>query len=322
MVAYGSTLLLLLWGQKSLLSNTRHTHDTSLAPSREPSLSKQSFFSWRTTGYLFLWNPLLVVHGLINSHNDVWMGLLVTLAACCALRQKSWAILPSLMAASLIKYAALVTLPLAILYHLRQKQWFSLFVGLTLSLLVVSVTGHSYLTDWKHFNLLAIEKNAFVTHGSLHAMLYHSYQNLGKLFSPGEPVPHLLLVRSGLKTVLLGGYVLFYSILWGWRFFQKLAYTPGRFIQDNLLAMAILIGIVSLKCYPWYFGMFFPLIFLLPPSSIQLFWLFLLLTCSQLASLTFIGQAHILNFWIMTGFPLLWFSRSRLSGWRSFPWKH
>jgi hypothetical protein len=31
-----------------------------------------------------------------------------------------------------------------------------------------------------------------------------------------------------------------------------------------------------------------------------------LLSCTQLFSITFIGQAHLLNFIVMTGFPIGW----------------
>lgn len=255
--------------------------------------------------YLFLWNPLILVHGLANGHNDVWMGLFILLGLCCALRQYSWAILPSLMAATLIKYAAIVALPLAFIYHIRQKQWRSLLLGSVLAIVIFWGAGSSYLSDWSDFNVQAIQKNAFVTHGSFHAMLYHSYENLAQLFYPAG-LAYTLAVRSALKTALLGGYALFCLTLGLKRLLQSNAYNVNQLITDSLMVIAVLIGLVSLKFYPWYLGMFFPVVFLLPGSASKSFWFFIVLSCSQLLSLTFIGQAHILNFLVMTGLPLLW----------------
>jgi hypothetical protein len=114
-----------------------------------------------------------------------------------------------------------------------------------------------------------------------------------------------LFLRDILKNSLIGLYALFYAGL-AWYRLRQSQYVQSEWIRDAVLVMASLIGIVSLKFYPWYFGMFFPLVFFLKPGH-WLRQLVLVVSGAQLFSITFIGQAHLLNFLIMTGLPILGF---------------
>ncbi|WP_373530985.1 hypothetical protein [Vampirovibrio sp.] len=254
--------------------------------------------------YLYLWNPLVLIHSLGNGHNDMLMGFFVTLAALSALLGGWFWILPALMAATLIKYGALVILPLAFLFLLKNKAWVALGAGLALAILVFAVTGLPYLPDWRQFHLAEINHNAFVSHGSLHSFVYSLFKYIDKTILPALH-PHREWVRGILKNGLLGAYALFFAGLC-WRRFRQSGYPASQWIQDALLVMAVLIGLISLKFYPWYLGMFFPLVFYLPHEH-WLRRLLIPLSCAQLFSITFIGQAHLLNFLVMTALPILWF---------------
>ncbi|MCE3234740.1 MAG: hypothetical protein K0Q50_920 [Vampirovibrio sp.] len=253
--------------------------------------------------YLYLWNPLVLVHGLANGHNDMMMGLFVTLSAYFALIG-SWVwILPALMAATLIKYGAVVILPFALLFLLKQRAWRAMGLGGLLAAGVFLLTGLPYLPDWSQFHLKEISRNAFVSHGSLHSLIYSVFKTVAKELVPAWN-PLRELVRDVMKNVLLMLYTLFYGGLAVKRFRQS-RYPVSEWIWDALLVMAVLVCLVSLKFYPWYLAMFFPLALFLPEQS----WLrrfMLVLSGAQLFSITFIGQAHLLNFLIMTGLPIAW----------------
>lgn len=253
--------------------------------------------------YLYLWNPLVLIHTLANGHNDIWMGFFVTLSALLGLLGSWLWILPALMAATLIKYGALVILPLALLFLLKNRAWTALVGGLALAALLFWLTGLPYLSDWQQFHLSEIRHNAFVSHGSLHSFFYTLAKYLDKTLLPALH-PYRDVVRDILKNLLLGAYAVFFARLC-WQRFRQAGYPATQWVRDSLLVMATLICLISLKFYPWYLGMFFPLVFYLREED----WLrrfVLVLSGAQLFSITFIGQAHLLNFLVMTGLPLGW----------------
>ncbi len=253
--------------------------------------------------YLYLWNPLVLIHGLANGHNDMWMGLFVTLSAFLGLMGAWLWLLPALMAATLIKYGALVIMPLAVLFLLKQKAWRALLLGLLLSALLFWVSGLPYLPEWRQFHLQEINRNAFVSHGSLHSLVYSAFKTLDKSVFPAWHQSREA-VRAVLKNALLLLYAVFYGGLL-WRRFRQKGYAAGQWVWDSLLVMAVLVCLVSLKFYPWYLGMFFSLALLIPEGN----WLrrfMVVLSGAQLISITFIGQAHLLNFLLMTGLPIAW----------------
>ena len=72
---------------------------------------------------LVAWNPLLVYELAGNGHNDVAMMLLVALAFYFQARKSPRLAVAALLAAILIKYVAVVLLPLFLLRDLRQAGW-------------------------------------------------------------------------------------------------------------------------------------------------------------------------------------------------------
>lgn len=254
--------------------------------------------------YLYLWNPLLLLHSVANGHNDLWMGLFLLLSAYVALLGGgAWVwMLPALAAATLIKYGAVVVIPLACLFLLRQKAWKALGVGSLLALGILVLCALPYWSEWRDFHLKEIGRNAFVSHGSLHSLIYSAYKTLAKVVLPGLHDTQEL-VRTVLKNTLLGSFAIFYGML-AFRRFRAASYPASLWVSDALLVMALLICLVSLKFYPWYLGMFFPLALYLQEGH----WLrrsTVALSGAQLLSITFIGQAHFLNFLAMTGLPIV-----------------
>jgi len=253
--------------------------------------------------YLYLWNPLVLINTLANGHNDIYMGFFVMLSALFAV-MGSWVwMLPALMAATLIKYGAVVIFPIAGLFLIKNKAWKALGIGTMAALGIFGITGIPFLPDWQQFHLSEINHNAFVSHGSIHSMIFTSFKTLSKEVFPAW-YPFRETVRSFLKNSLLLGYALFFVGLC-WKRLRQSEYTALGFVRDALLVMSVLVCFVSLKFYPWYFGMFFPLALLLPEGDVLRRWV-LVVSGAQLFAITFIGQAHMLNFVVMTGLPTAW----------------
>lgn len=260
--------------------------------------------------YLYGFNPLILVHALSNGHNDLLMGALITASATAAVLGRNWVIIPALVAATLVKYAAVIILPLAGLLLIKQKAWGALIVGLLLGLAVFAGAGISYLPDWQHFAVDRIQRNAFVSHSSLHSVFFNAYEALGEYMFPALQA-HEPAVRSFLKNLLLGGLAGFYAWLC-WRILKSTTYSVPAWIRDSLVVMIVLVGIVSLKFYPWYLGMFMPLAFFLPEGHFLRRFV-VIYSCFQMLALTFIGQTHFLNFLLMSAVPMIWvFRQARL----------
>lgn len=278
--------------------------------------------------YLYAFNPLVLIHGLANGHNDMFMGFFVLLSAYFALVGAWIGILPALMAATLVKYGALVIIPFAILLLIKQRQWRGLVLGGLLAGLLFGLCGLPYFADWQAFHLKEIGRNALVSHGSLHSCVYSALKagmssiwpqvatmrHWGHTMAETQLLNAKLTLRDGLKNLLLVGYAIFYVRL-AWQRLRQAQYSQVAWVQDALLVMALLVLLISLKCYPWYLGMFFPLAFYLDAGN-PLRQLLLWISGAQLFSITFIGQAHVLNFWVMTGLPVLafwWLQRQQHS---------
>jgi hypothetical protein len=57
--------------------------------------------------YLFLWNPLVILHEVANGHNDLLIAFFILLAVYMATRQWWVLMLPALTAGFAVKYADL-----------------------------------------------------------------------------------------------------------------------------------------------------------------------------------------------------------------------
>jgi len=300
--------------QKSIDAEAATQTDSTLPfDSIEPKKDAFSWFNLKTltecpperqaqlTLALYLFNPLILFHEISNAHNDLWMGFFLTLAGYFAITANWLWLLPAVLASVLIKYGSVVLIPFALLLLVKQKQFKTgLLQGGLLALLIAVLAGIPYLGDWQHFHLKEIGRNALVSHSSLHAFWFATWKVIFKLFG------HLTSdqresVRKGLSQLLTGGFGLFY-IGYLFKRFKESQYSAQKWIQDSVLILIILIGIISLKFYAWYIGIFFGMSLLLPMNDWRkLFtWAFSLM---QLMSLTIVGQSHMLNFLLMSAVP-------------------
>ena len=247
--------------------------------------------------YLFAWNPLVLVHHVANGHNDVLVGCLVALSLYLAVKQAHVWIIPVIVAATLLKYGPAVLLPFAVIFVFKEKGWRVAALGCLLGAALVVLTAAPYLKDWELLKLEDIRDNATLIDNSLHSFLIHVYG------TAAGPIPFLSqfhgAVNTAIKVALRGSFVLFFFLL---TFRMLKDASLGSFLEKSLLVLFALICVASSKFNAWYLGM------LLPPALFlrEGHWLrqlVVLISCSQLLSITFFKQAYVLNYFAMIMIP-------------------
>lgn len=254
--------------------------------------------------FLYAWNPLILMHHIANGHNDILMGGFSALGLYLAVIGAPLWVIPALVCATFIKYAAGITLPFAGVYLWKRYGLKTALIGIGLGIFTFLAFSLPYLLDLNNFKFGEMGTNATLTHNSFHALFYHFYKNvlckIMPFLKPGIPV-----LSSIIKLLLWGGLltVLVRSLMKQWKqTATDSSQMLGDFIQSTVLMQFLLVCVVSSKFYAWYMGMFFSLAFFLPEGN----WLrkvILLVTGAQLFSMTFLGQSHMVNYLMMMMIP-------------------
>jgi hypothetical protein len=247
--------------------------------------------------YLFMWNPLVLLHHIANGHNDILTGYFVALAMYFAIVGVGFWIIPMLVLATLLKYGPAILVPFALIYVVKKYGWKTAILSSVLGGVIFAAVSAPYLVDWAQFRKEDIAFNATLIDNSLHSFLIHIFENIARLVRP--LAAYHGIVDSLIKNVLRLGLVFF--------FLAQLATIPKNFsatvlIKKSLLLMFFLVCVASSKFNAWYMGMLLPLALLMDPE----YWLrrlVLLITGAELFSLTFFKQAYILNFFAMILVP-------------------
>ena len=245
------------------------------------------------TLYLFMWNPLILLHQIANGHNDILTGCLVLLAMYLGLVGAGLWIIPVLVVATLLKYGPAILIPFALVFVIKNHGWKVASLSCLIGAAILVVAAAPYIQDWRMFRFADIASNVTLIDNSLHSFLIHIFENIAKLIPPlaGVHGPVNWLIKNTLRFA----FALF--LIW------QLLTTRGDFsatalARKSLLIMFVLICVVSSKFNAWYLGMLLPLALLLDERD-WLRALLVLLSCAQLFSLTFFKQAYILNFFAM-----------------------
>lgn len=247
--------------------------------------------------YLFLWNPLILMHHLANGHNDILVGCLLALSIYLVIRGLHLWVIPVLVAATLLKYAPALFIPPALVYIIKRKGWKVAALGCLIGALVLLLVSAPYLQDWRQFRLADIQGNATLIDNSLHSFLIHIYRNIARLLPPlAQYIP---TVDALIKPTLRGGFMVFLAI-------QLVGipkdFPPSLLLEKSLLLLFVLICVVSSKFNGWYMGMLLaPALFLSAGHWLRR--LIVLITCAQLLSITFFKQAYMLNYFAMILIP-------------------
>lgn len=255
--------------------------------------------------YCFLWNPLILMHHIANGHNDILTGGLIALSMYLAVVGAWLWVIPVLVAAMLLKYAPALLIPLALISVVKHKGWKTTALSCLIGALILVCVSAPYLQDWRLFKTEDIRFNATLIDNSLHSFLIHIFENAARLLPPLAPFH--ATANALIKTTLRVGFLIFFALQ-----VYKLLRKPSLelFIRQATLVMFVLICLISSKFNAWYLGMLLPTALLLDERD-WLRRLIVLLTCSQLLSLTFFKQAYILNFFAMILLPCVIIFRQR-----------
>lgn len=257
--------------------------------------------------YLFLWNPLLLVHGVIDGHNDLWMALLTAVGVYWAVGGGWRLAAAAVVLGVLVKYISAATLPFLALYVARRVGWRRSLAGVAGAGVVgVLVAWPLVVDDWTRIPFDRHAANAGAIIHSVPAMVLFPFE-VARADGPA--------VRAAIKYAFLAAFAAVYAWLAARRLRGR-DYAATDFVWDGVLIQFLLACVVSTKFYPWYLGMFFPLALWLPEGG-RLRRVVLAVTCAQVAGITFLGHTRFLEAYLLTVTPILWACgvRVRLPAW-------
>ena len=250
--------------------------------------------------YLFLWSPLLLIHGVANAHNDILMAFFTIAGLYLAIRGNWLFVLPTLMLGVLIKYGSAVILPFAFLFLGRRNGWGRAVASLTAAMGVMAAFSLPYLSP--HLDLGRFVGNMVSMHRSIPSLIFFPFEVSATWWPSFKPSAEV--IGNVIRASFWIGFTAFG--LWiGLKRFLKRDYSLQTFLRDCLLIQFVLICIVSSKYYTWYLCMIFPLCLWLP-SDDRLRTTVLALSVAHLASLTFIDGTHALNVLVTILAPIAW----------------
>lgn len=260
--------------------------------------------------YLYLFNPLILMHHLAIGHNDILMAFFMMLAVYFALLGAWLLVIPAILAAAMMKYAVIITLPFAWILIAKQRGRWVALASLILGGGTVLLAALPYIGDWREFQLGLMGSNAMEIQSSLFSVFVYSSRFLA------ATLPFLAwLEQESLWAGIRSLFFLSLLVFIGMKSVQMLRspeVSINRFLFNAVLAQFLLICVVSPKFYPWYIGMFFPMGLLLPEDN-WLRRLVILVSGFELLAFTFVGKAHVLNYLLMIGVPVLWIGRQKLA---------
>src|SRR5205814_743542 len=97
--------------------------------------------------YLFMWNPLVLMHHIANGHNDILTGYFVALAMYFAVVGAGFWIIPMLALATLLKYGPAILLPFALIYVIKNFGWKTAILSSLLAAAIGVAVSAPFLID-------------------------------------------------------------------------------------------------------------------------------------------------------------------------------
>lgn len=265
--------------------------------------------------HLVALNPLLIIQGLWNGHNDLLLAVLAfapvffTIKAFSLKENSSAEILDGkqshlvfkflkpkylgfnlaiclLVLSVLIKYITIILIPLLLLWIWKRARYIP-YYGLITGILCFYFSS-------QYFNLFNIDYTEISNNATLfHKSLFDVINTVFKLITKTDLAKSAVLIS-------LAAYALFYAYIFFKLFFSKADKKSDLdFLKSLSVVYAVLLLIISPKFHSWY------LISLLPFAAISHPSLCFALSLGHLLSITFIDQAHVLNYLLMTVLPVV-----------------
>lgn len=255
--------------------------------------------------YLVAWNPLILLHGISNGHNDVLVGLALIALLAAAGSRLWWAVLPALAVGAVVKYATIPLLPLAAVFLVRRHGWARTAASAALAAGLVVASAWPYFADGSALQITRNVGNVTKVLNSVGSIVYVSLEALGKQFP--AVVPATAAVAAGLKAAGALAVLGLVAVLVRRRVAAP-EYTWTEFVRDAVLVQFVLVVLASSKFFVWYMLMFWPAVGLLPESS-RLRRAALAVALAQMGSFTFLARSNVIGPLVMIVLPLVLYRR-------------
>ena len=253
--------------------------------------------------YLIGWNPLILIQGLWNCHNDLFSGVLIFFGLYLLKdgeRKENyfWSMFCLTLAVG-IKFVSLIIIPVVFFYYLKTKPerfiLLNFILGLCSGIILILILSIDYLTINHEFVTHSFSKiinNIGLVHKSLIATVYM----LIKYFCKWRDIDcDFLFILNLLKYLFYSAFGMFY--LW------VLLKRKADLFFDVALVLLIFLSFTIAKFHSWYL---LNVIFLLPLLEKNILKKILVtLSMSHTYAITFLDQAKILNFISMTLLPTI-----------------
>jgi hypothetical protein len=268
--------------------------------------------------FLVAWNPLVLLHGISNGHNDLLAGLGLIAALVAARGSLWWAVMPALAATALIKYSTVPVIPLALLYLVHRHGWLRAVASALLAAALVVLVSMPYVQDGAALEASRNLANVTRFLNSLGSLIVIPVQAAAKKI-PGT---------AGLESVVVpavkwaGGVLVLGTVGWlARRRWLDGDYSGEQFVRDVVLVQFLMIVVASAKFFGWYLLMFWPTVTLLPEAS-RLRRSAIAVAFAQMGSFTFLGRSHIVSPLMLIALPLIRVCKPepRLERFTILPW--
>jgi hypothetical protein len=258
--------------------------------------------------YLYLWSPFVLIQSLSNAHNDVLMTVFVMAGMLFVGSNLVALAIPSLVVGAQIKFLWIVAFPFVLLFVFRRFGWKALAANIVGGMLVMACLSAGYAADFSHFRFDIMRQDLSFNGKSLPALIENIGHGIEHLAYHSNNLPWfesgLFKFIAAVKVATFAGF----AILCLWRFLRAVNegknYSMTRMISDCLLLALLAVCLVSSKFHPWYILMFFPVALWLPERS-ELRRLAIILSCTQLFAITYLGHSGGINFVLLTATPLI-----------------
>ena len=250
--------------------------------------------------YLYAWNPLVVLQFLANVHNDIIMGALIVLAFYLMMTRKTLWVLPTLIAAGLVKFVALALAPFAMIWVSRRHGWKPALKGLALGVAIAVAISVPYLRDFRSFKFHDLVVQLTESKGSLHAFIVLTARAVARVVhAPPLDLATLSWFTTGLLWLVV-------AVFTAREMNRSWTNRRGDMIEVSsrwTAVMFVVIFIGSSQFYAWYIGMLLPLA-LLGAGSSALTDAVVLLSGTHMLGFTFVQRKSMGYSLVSTALPL------------------
>lgn len=256
--------------------------------------------------HLFAWSPLALLQVLSNAHNDILMAMFTLAGFIACTTVMPGLSMPLIAVGSLVKYVWFYSLPFLALYLWRKKGVGTMLISATTAAAALTLCSMPYIMEIRNFRWAEFSANLHQQRSSLLSAVHDLSGTLNHLLfhdsaAIASGADNLL---CGIKYGLLALFATFTARHLIKSIFDRSYLTLEKVIDISVFATTMWICVINEKFFCWYLMMVFPVALLLPEGN-KTRTLLILLSCTHVLGLTFIGQSHIADFLVQTGLPLV-----------------